>query len=99
MKLCIVSDSHDRGPMLARAIEAAAADGAEAVIHCGDLIGGNTLKAALKLGLQLVQFKLGQVIGDPSFSVFESPSINEMPMAKPISRTAKIQPPRIVTTR
>ncbi len=53
MKICIVSDSHDRGPMLAAAIEAAQRDGASAVIHCGDLIGVNTVKASLKLGLPL----------------------------------------------
>ena len=53
MKICIVSDSHDRGPMLARAIEAAQGLGAEAVIHCGDIIGGNTLKASIKLGLPI----------------------------------------------
>ena len=53
MKICIVSDSHDRGPMLAAAVEAAKAEGAEAVIHCGDLIGVNTVKASLKLGLPL----------------------------------------------
>ncbi|MDX9766253.1 MAG: metallophosphoesterase family protein [Ectothiorhodospiraceae bacterium] len=64
MKVCIVSDSHDRGPMLARAIEAAAAEGAEAVIHCGDLIGGNTLKASLKLGLPIHAVH-GNNLGDP----------------------------------
>ncbi len=53
MKICIVSDSHDRGPMLATAIEIAKAEGAEAVIHCGDLIGTNTLKASLKLDLPI----------------------------------------------
>ena len=53
MKLCIVSDSHDRGPMLAEAVAAAKAEGAEAVIHCGDLIGVNTVKASLRLGLPL----------------------------------------------
>jgi putative phosphoesterase len=53
MKICIVSDSHDRGPMLAAAIAAAQAEGARAVIHCGDLIGVNTVKASLKLGLPL----------------------------------------------
>ena len=53
MKLCIVSDSHDRGPLLATAIETAKAEGAEAVIHCGDLIGTNTLKASLKFGLPI----------------------------------------------
>lgn len=53
MKLCIVSDSHDRGPLLAAAIAAAKAEGAQAVIHCGDLIGVNTVKASLKLDLPL----------------------------------------------
>jgi putative phosphoesterase len=53
MKICIVSDSHDRGPMLAEAIALAKTEGAEAVIHCGDLIGTNTVKASLKLGLPI----------------------------------------------
>lgn len=53
MKICIVSDSHDRGPMLAAAIEEARDLDAQAVIHCGDLIGVNTVKASLKLGLPL----------------------------------------------
>jgi len=53
MKVCIVSDSHDRGPLLADAIAAAQAEGARAVIHCGDLIGVNTVKASLGLGLPL----------------------------------------------
>jgi uncharacterized protein len=64
MKICVVSDSHDRGPMLASAIETAKAEGAEAVIHCGDLIGGNTLKASLKLGLPL-HIVHGNNLGDP----------------------------------
>ncbi|MDC0994013.1 metallophosphoesterase family protein [bacterium] len=63
MKICIVSDSHDRGPMLARAVEQARAVGAEAVIHCGDLIGVNTLKAALKIGLP-VHVVHGNNLGD-----------------------------------
>lgn len=53
MKICIVSDSHDRGPMLAEAIALAKTEGAEAVIHCGDLIGTNTVKSSLKLGLPI----------------------------------------------
>jgi putative phosphoesterase len=63
MKICIVSDSHDRGPMLAEAIATAQAEGAEAVIHCGDLIGTNTLKASLKsqLPIHLVH---GNNLGD-----------------------------------
>jgi putative phosphoesterase len=64
MKICIVSDSHDRGPMLARAIEAAKEEGAEIVLHCGDLIGGNTLKASLKLGLPIHAVH-GNNLGDP----------------------------------
>jgi putative phosphoesterase len=64
MKVCIVSDSHDRGPMLAKAVEAAKAEGAEAVIHCGDIIGGNTLKASIKLGLPIHAVH-GNNLGDP----------------------------------
>lgn len=63
MKICIVSDSHDRGPILASAIAAAQADGAQAVIHCGDLIGVNTVKASLKLGLPLHMIH-GNNLGD-----------------------------------
>jgi len=33
MKICIVSDSHDRSAPLARAVRDAAAQGAEAVLH------------------------------------------------------------------
>lgn len=51
VKICIVSDSHDRGPMLAAAVAEAKSLGAEAVLHCGDVIGPNTLKPLLALGL------------------------------------------------
>lgn len=53
MKICIVSDSHDRADPLAAAIAEAQANGAQAVIHCGDLIGANTLRASIKLGLPI----------------------------------------------
>lgn len=53
MKICIVSDSHDRSEPLAAAVSAAHAAGAQAVIHCGDLIGAHTLRASLKLGLDM----------------------------------------------
>jgi len=53
MKICIVSDSHDRADALALAVREAKARGAEAVIHCGDLIGAQTVKPALALGLPL----------------------------------------------
>jgi putative phosphoesterase len=51
MKICIVSDSHDRADPLARAVLVAKALGAEAVIHCGVLIGAQTIKPALAAGL------------------------------------------------
>jgi len=53
MKICIVSDSHDRSEPLARAITQARDEGAGAVIHCGDLIGANTLRASMKLGIPI----------------------------------------------
>jgi putative phosphoesterase len=53
VKVCIVSDSHDRAEPLAAAVRQAAAEGAAAVIHCGDLIGTQTLRGALAVGLPL----------------------------------------------
>jgi len=53
VKICIVSDSHDRADALAQAVREAKAQGAEAVIHCGDLIGAQALKPAIALGLPM----------------------------------------------
>jgi len=64
MKVCIVSDSHDRADALELAVSAAKAEGAEAVIHCGDLIGAQTIKRALALGLP-VDLIHGNNVGDP----------------------------------
>lgn len=64
MKVCVLSDSHDRGPAMAAAVSAAKAEGAEVVIHCGDIIGGNTLRASLKLGLPIHAVH-GNNLGDP----------------------------------
>lgn len=64
MKICVVSDSHDRAPMLAAAVAAAKDAGAEAVVHCGDVIGANTLRPLLKLGLP-VHAVHGNNLGDP----------------------------------
>lgn len=64
MKLCIVSDSHDRSDPLAQAVRAGAADGAAAVIHCGDVIGTQTLRAAMEVGLPLHVIH-GNNLGDP----------------------------------
>jgi uncharacterized protein len=63
MKICIVSDSHDRADPLASAVREAAAQGAQAVIHCGDLIGAHTLRPALALGLP-VHLIHGNNLGD-----------------------------------
>lgn len=64
MKICIVSDSHDRAPMLTAAVVAAKRAGAELVIHCGDLIGAMTLRPLLQLGLP-VHLVHGNNLGDP----------------------------------
>jgi len=63
MKVCIVSDSHDRAQALAQAVREGRDQGAAAVIHCGDLIGGNTLRPAMELGLPLHVIH-GNNIGD-----------------------------------
>ncbi len=63
MKICIVSDSHDRAAPLAAALAEAQAAGAQAAIHCGDLIGVNTLRASLKLGIPIHAVH-GNNIGD-----------------------------------
>ena len=64
MKLCIVSDSHDRAAPLAAAVAAGKAAGAQAVIHCGDVIGTQTLGAALDAGLPMHVIH-GNNLGDP----------------------------------
>jgi len=64
MKICIVSDSHDRAPMLAQAVLAAKEEGAELVIHCGDVIGAQTLKPLIAIGLP-VHVVHGNNLGDP----------------------------------
>ena len=64
MNVCIVSDSHDRADALAQAVREAKARGAEAVLHCGDLIGAQSLKPALAVGLP-VHLIHGNNVGDP----------------------------------
>ncbi|HEY5634431.1 MAG TPA: metallophosphoesterase family protein [Burkholderiaceae bacterium] len=63
MKICVVSDSHDRRDGLEFAVREAKARGAQAVIHCGDLIGAQTLKPALDVGLP-VHLVHGNNVGD-----------------------------------
>ena len=65
MKICVVSDSHDRADALALAVSQAKSAGAEAVIHCGDLIGAQSLKPALASGLP-IHLIHGNNAGDPT---------------------------------
>jgi uncharacterized protein len=44
MKICILSDSHDNRTLLAAAVRDAQAAGAEAVLHCGDVVAPSTLE-------------------------------------------------------
>ncbi|HSC93370.1 MAG TPA: metallophosphoesterase family protein [Burkholderiales bacterium] len=49
----MVSDSHDHREPLAAAVSEAKALGAEAVLHCGDLVAPSTLHAIVGLGLPI----------------------------------------------
>ncbi|MES9847847.1 MAG: metallophosphoesterase family protein [Candidatus Thiodiazotropha sp.] len=51
MKICILSDSHDHIPLLEAAVEAAKAEEAEAVVHCGDVVAPSTLHCLDKFDL------------------------------------------------
>jgi putative phosphoesterase len=64
MKICLVSDSHDRSEPLAQAVQEAADEGASLVIHCGDLIGTQTLRTAIAVGLP-IHIIHGNNLGDP----------------------------------
>ncbi len=51
MKICILSDSHDNRELLAAAGRDARARGAEAILHCGDIVAAGTLTVLSPLGL------------------------------------------------
>jgi putative phosphoesterase len=51
MKVCILSDSHDHIPLLDAAVAEAVASGAEAVLHCGDIVAPSTLRCLKKHGV------------------------------------------------
>ena len=53
MKVCVISDTHDRVEYLHAAIEDAKVRGAEIVLHCGDLIAPYTLRQTHTLGLPI----------------------------------------------
>ncbi len=48
MKVCILSDSHDHIPLLDAAVTEARSLGAEAVLHCGDVVAPSTLRCLQK---------------------------------------------------
>jgi putative phosphoesterase len=64
VKIGIVSDSHDRAEPLAQAVQRAKDEGAQAIIHCGDVIGAQTLRPMIAAGLP-VHVIHGNNIGDP----------------------------------
>jgi putative phosphoesterase len=51
VKICILSDSHDHIALLNAAVASARDFGAEAVLHCGDLVAPSTLDGLEKYGL------------------------------------------------
>jgi len=51
MHICIISDSHDHREHLAAAVAEAKQLGAQAVLHCGDLVAPSTLHAIIPLEL------------------------------------------------
>ena len=53
MKVCILSDSHDHIPLLDAAVEEAKGLGAEAVLHCGDVVAPSSLQCLIRHGLPI----------------------------------------------
>ena len=51
MKICILSDSHDNRDYLEAGVRAASAAGAEAILHCGDVVAPSTLEVIRPFGL------------------------------------------------
>jgi hypothetical protein len=75
MKICIVSDSHDNRTLLAAAGQAALNAGAEAVLHCGDVVAPSTLEALKPFGLPVHvihgnnagdAYMMGRIASDPA---------------------------------
>ena len=63
MKICILSDSHDNRPLLEAAVRDAQATGAEAVLHCGDVVAPSTLEVLRPFNLP-VHVIHGNNVGD-----------------------------------
>lgn len=74
MKICILSDSHDHIPLLDAAAAEAKSLGAEAILHCGDVVAPSTLKCLNKhrLPVHVIHgnntgdlYTLGQLVQQP----------------------------------
>jgi putative phosphoesterase len=74
MKICILSDSHDHIPLIDAAVAEAKAAGAEAVLHCGDVVAPSTLHCLEHHGLPVHVihgnnpgdiYTLGRMAADP----------------------------------
>ena len=53
MKICILSDSHDHRLLLAAAVDDAKRRGAQAILHCGDVVAPSTLHVLMPYGLPI----------------------------------------------
>jgi len=53
MKICILSDSHDNRHLLELAANDAKSKGAQAILHCGDIVAPTTLRILFQFGLPI----------------------------------------------
>ena len=63
MQICILSDSHDNRRLMEAAVREAKVRGAEAVLHCGDVVAPSSLLGLKKIGLP-VHVIHGNNVGD-----------------------------------
>jgi putative phosphoesterase len=63
MKVCILTDSHDNIPLLCKAVVDAKKRGAEAILHCGDVVAPSVLESLnqYKLDIHIIH---GNNVGD-----------------------------------
>jgi putative phosphoesterase len=75
MKICLLSDSHDHIALLDAAVAGARAWGAEAVLHCGDVVAPSTLRCLeqYRLPVHVIHgnntgdlYTLGRLAADPA---------------------------------
>ena len=53
MKICILSDSHDHRDLMFAAAQEAVDAGAEAILHCGDVVAPSTIRPLNDLGIPI----------------------------------------------